>query len=581
MKLNDNQAKETIRQPINKSKIDAVKTYESQLRVFTEEMDEHELLKEDYWNTLTKKMQMRSDKKFDRISQFIRYPLPIIQITDSILNDYFKVFEGKNRFFNVNANRDVEVLQNWINNNKLVNWIETEARKVLINKPCSIVVVDRMNNGTPYLLNIDSERLVDAKIGKDGIIEYITFIHSIVEENGMKITKYSVYDDGHYRVFSHVEGSDAITSIKIVAHNIGYCPASFFVSTQSNTKNPFKRRVAFGKSLANLEDWSIFDIFRNYVDHYVPFPVTESPIKKCANLKCKDGKVAEEEIINHATGKTRTKWTMCQVCEGKDMGKLIGPGTHIGIKLQGDRNREDGSGKFKMHFPETEKMKYVPEKLDELELEIRYKTVGVSNVLNEEAVNEMQVKGSFASMESILLRNKNELDKLYKWIVETVGKLYYKSINFNVEANFGTEFYLVSEEQLQKLFDNAKKIGLPKSEQILIYKQLIDTKYKGNPKKIERQKMLLHLDPLPLYSEKEAMEMYGKNVIDNVSLNLKINFYTFVTRFEDENAVITEFGTNLEMRERIKIISETLKSFNNEDIKSKQLDPSQEGARGD
>ena len=82
--------------------------------------------------------------------------------------------------------------------------------------------------------------------------------------------------------------------------------------------------------------------------------------------------------------------------------------------------------------------------------------------------------------------------------------------------------------------------------------------------------MLLRLDPLPLTSNKEAVELFGKQVIDNVELSLKINFYKFVTRFEDENSTITEFGTNLEMRDRIKIILETLNNYNDEYIKSKQ-----------
>lgn len=580
MTLNDNQAKDKIRQPKNKSNIDAVKKYESQLRVYTEELDDCELMQESYWNELNAKMKMRSDKKFGRISQFMRFPLPIVQITDSILNDYFKVFEGKNRFFNVNANRDIETLKKWLNDNKPQMWIEKEAKIVLKNKPCSIVVVDRMDNGTPYLINVGSDRIIDTELNNDGMLEYVVFVHSIEMIGDKKAVNYSVYDDTHYRVFQSIEGQESLTMIKVVAHNLGYCPATFFISTQSNNKNPFKRRVAFGPSLSKLEDWTIFDIFRNYVDHYVPFPITEAPIKKCANNLCRGGKVAEEQVINHATNEKRTVWSTCQVCEGKDLGVLIGPGAHFGIKLQGKKDLEDGSGKFKMHFPDTANMKYVPEKLDDLELEIRYKTVGISSVLQSEAVNEMQVKGSFASMESILLRNKNELDILYKWIVKTVGNLMYSDVQLSIDANFGTEFYLMSEEQLQTLFDNSRKIGLPKSEQILIYEQLIDTKYKGNPEKVARQKLLLRLDPLPLYSEKESIEMYKTNVIDDVTLNYKINFYKFVTRFEDENAVITEFGSNLEMRQRIEIITKTLKSYNDENIASKQPPTSPNGTEG-
>lgn len=582
MKLNETQAKETIKNPVNREKIDSVKKYESQLRVFTMLMDDTELMNECYWNELQQKLKIRSDKKFERICQFFRFPLPVVQITDSILNDYFKMFDGKNRFFDVNAQRDVDVLKQWIQNANLEKWIEKESVDVLTNKPCSIVVVDREQNGTPYLLNIDSKRLIDCRVNDDDEIEYIVFIHSILkDEKGKTETLFSVYDSEQYMVFSKHQDSENINTEKIVKHKLGYCPARFFVSTKTNDQNEFKRRVAFGQSLANLEDWTYFDLFRNYVDHYVPFPVTEAPIKKCANQKCKNGMVGEEEIVDHATNKTRIKWSKCPVCKNKDMGSLIAPGTHIGIKLQGTKDREDGSGKFKMHFPETEKMKYVPEKLDDLELEIRYKTVGLNNLIENESINEMQVKGSFTSMESVMLRNKKELDKLYKWIVKTVGGLYYENVSLHVEANFGTEFYLIDEKDLQKKFENAKKIGLPKSEQVLIYEQLIETKYQGNPMKLQRQQMLLHLDPLPLYSESETIDMFQKKVINYKTLNFKINFYKFVKRFEDENTVLTEFGINLPMAERIKIILETLTTFNDENIESKQPESGVESTEED
>jgi len=585
MILTELQARELIIQPKNSELLKSVKLYESALRVFTEELDEDELTKEIYWTELTNKMKTRIDGKLKRVLQFMRFPLPIVQITDSILNDYFKVFEGKNRFFNVSASRDIQALQVWLSEVKPQDWIESQAREVLKNKPCSFTVIDRGEDGKPYLINIDHSRLIDADvIDKDGNCGYIVFVHTISvnpDDTSEQLVKYSVYDDETYYVFQKGSKSDSYTLISQNKHQIGHCPARMFVNTPSNSRNPFKRRVAFGPSISKLEDWTIFDIFRNYVDHYVPFPVTESAIKKCVNSVCKGGKIAEEEIIDRAKGTTRTKWSTCPVCLGKDLGSFMGPGSHIGIKLRGEKNLEDGSGKFKMHFPETDKMKYVPEKLDALELEIRYKTVGVSSILTKEAVNETQIKGSFASMESVLMRNKQQLDDLYKWIVSSVAKLLYKNLEVNVEANFGTEFYLISEEQLQLRFENAKKAGLPKSEQILIYEQLIDTKYKGNSDKILRQKMLLRLDPLPLYSELEAIEMFEKRAIDNVLLNFKINFYKFVTRFEDENTVITEFGSNLEYSKQIDIILTSLKNYNDENITSQQLDPSGEGTEKD
>ncbi len=563
MKLDESQALEVIKSPKNAKSIKDIKLYESALSVFTEELDDKEIKSELYWSVLTEKMKNRSVKKFNRITQFMRFPLPIVQITDSVLNDFYKVFEGKNRYFNISTNREATALNKWVEDVNPQKWIEEQAKDVFKNKPSSIVVVDRDDKGLPYLLNINSSRLIDVDLKKDGQCEYVVFLHSKEKVGDSIFKRISVYDDASYRVYINKGGTDVYTLETNMPHGLGYCPARAFIGTSSNDKNPLKRRTAFGASLSKLEDWTIFDIFRNYVDHYVPFPVTETAVKKCSNVKCRGGKVKVENV----SGEQRKKvdvWADCQVCKNKNDGALIGPGSVIKITLQGDKNKEDGSGKFKMHFPETDKMDYIPKKLDDLELEIRFKTVGISNVLQKEAVNEMQVKGSFASMESILLRTKKELDNIYKWIVSTVGNLYYINLSITVDANYGTEFYLMTEQQLQELFKEAKLIGLPREEVKSIYEQLISTKYKGNQEKVTRHKMLIDLDRFPFYSEKECIEMSTKGVISAEDLSLKVNFVRFVAKFERENTSITEFGKNLEYNDIIDKIQETLLEYNRE-----------------
>lgn len=574
MTLNETMAVEILTNPTNKKNIKSVKDQESQLRVFTEEMSKDELISESYWNTLMATMKARSDKKFDRVIQFARFPLPIVQMSDSILNDFFKMFDGKNRYFDVEADRDVQRLDDWIANFKPVHWIENKARQVFKNKPNSFVVIDQDQMGNPYLVFVDSERLVDAKFKDNrGHLEYIAFIHSQKQhetKSGVITTLFSVYDDTTFYVYSKDSDADNFVEVSKVSHGVGYCPARSFISSPSNSQNPFKRRVAFSSALSKMEDWTIFDVFRNYVDHYAPFPVTEAPQRKCPNAECQNGKVSEEVVTDVREGTTKLVWSDCQACGGADHGQHIYPGTHIGIKVQSDKSMNDGSGVFKMIFPDVDKLKYVPEKLDDIEVEVRLKTVGINNLMDNEAFNEMQVKGSFASMESILLRSKMEMDVLYKWIVGTVGRLLYRDLNANIEANFGTEFYLVSEEDLQKRYKEAKEIGLPMEELLMIYEQLVETKYKGNPMKIERQKMILQLDPMPLYSIKEAVEMKAQNLIDDFDLSMKFNFLNFITKFENENAPITQFGLNLEMWQRIEAINNTLIIYNNEKISSKQ-----------
>lgn len=564
MILTSIQVLETIENPTSKKQIASVKRQESRLRVYTEELDEDELNSEDYWSRFKETMKARSSKKFDRVFQFARYPLPVAQISDSILSDFYKVFDGKNRHFHLDGDRDLSVLQKWVEDSNLEKWIENNAKAVFKNKPCSFVVVDIDKNGKPYLILVDSDRLIDAKIkNSKGECEYITFLHSEGQtEAGEAFTRYAVYDDAIYYVVEKI-GSGEYTIITENPHNIGYCPARAFISQPANSKNYFKRRVAFSPALSKFEDWTLFDIFRNFTDHYAPFPVTESAKKKCPNPDCTSGKIVTEIIDDPKFPDVfRTVLTDCKFCEEND-GQHIMPGTHIGINVSADKDRKDGAGVFRMIFPEVDKLEYVPKKLDELELEIRHKTVGLNYMAStNEAMNQMQLKGSFASMESVLIRTKEELDRLYKWIVTTVAKSMYTDIKITVDADFGTEFYLISEEDLQARFKEAKAIGLPQEEQMMIYLQLIDTKYKGNPNKVARQKMLVRLDPMPLYTTKEVLELAGKNLIDPATLSMKINFLNFVSRFEMENVPITQFGLNLPPDKRLEKIKDEFDIYN-------------------
>lgn len=569
--FNDIKAKEVLKTPNSKHEIEEAKAEESQMRVFTEVLRQNGVNKEQYFQLLMRTMSERAEKKFDRVSQFFRFPLPVVEITDSILSDYYKVFDGKNRYFNVSSSRQIPILKDWIKETKPSLWIEKHAHKVFKNSPNSFVVVDADKNGMPYLVYVDSERLIDAKFkDSEGHLEYIAFVHSQNNEDGILKTLYSVYDDENYYVFEKDHDKDEYKTVKTVAHGLGFCPAKSFIRTATETDNLFKRRVAFSSALSKLEDWTMFDVFRNYVDYYAPFPITEAPVKKCANSECHDGKIPEETIDPDNRNNTVTNWRTCPVCDGGQDGAQIFPGTHIGIKVQSDKSINDGSGVFKMIFPDTDKMEYVPKKLDDLELEIKHKTVGVNSIVNAEAVNEMQMQGSFASMESVLLRTKTELDVLYKWIVETVGKVIYGDISFSVEANFGTEFYLASEEDLQRRFANAKKIGLPAEEQANIYRQLIETKYKGNTEKLQKELMLLDLDPLPMYSVEECIKLKNESVLDDFQLSLKVNFLKFISKFEAENIEITKFGLALPYWSRVEKIENELFVYNQELIDLKQ-----------
>ena len=120
----------------------------------------------------------------------------------------------------------------------------------------------------------------------------------------------------------------------------------------------------------------------------------------------------------------------------------------------------------------------------------------------------------------------------------------------------GTEFYIYSVDDLYEQFEKAKKNGALDAELDAISEQIISTEYRNNPEQMRRMMILKHLEPYRHYTFAELMQMHDKSTLDKKLLNIKINFSTFVDRFERENTNITEFGSQLEFSKKIKIITD-------------------------
>lgn len=581
MKLSESQIKEILQNPRLAKEIDEGKKYESRLRVFTEPKSEEEIRGEEGWRDVTDFLDnIFSAERSKRIKRFISYPLASVDITESILTDLYKVFDARNTFFDFELTKSNggDKLKNSIAKINPVKWIEEKGKGVLKNKPNTIVVIDKDEKGNPYLLTVENDRVIDCSINSDSTLEYIAFVHSIEKVEDKEIKRIAFYDTQAYRVYIVDENGEYIEETNVL-HKAGVCPARMFISDRFNSKDEFNRKIPFTSTLSKIREWQLFDVYKFYVDHYAPFPVIEKVEDVCDVDGCEAG-IVTEEYSHQENGKEVLgyKKSDCPSCSKKE---VMGPGVLVEIPAKDTKDDPDSAGVFRMISPDTANLVYIQDKLDSIEANIRFKTVGVDNILNKEAVNELQVKGSFESRENVLLKIKSNFDELYKWIVGTVAKLQSgESVDIKVHANFGTEFYLLSELELQDKYENAKKIGLPIEEVDMIYDQLIATKYKGNPSKITRFELIKLIDPLPHESVSEALEKMNLGLINEHEFFLKGRLISFINRFEMEKAPLVEFGKDLELHNRVKKIKEILNKYSDEYIKTKPTGSGKEPVEG-
>ena len=566
MILSKSQAEKVVKSPTNRQALNDAKLYESRLRVFTQSMTLDELRLEDGWNYFLKEMRdTLTDKKADRISDFISYPLSIVDISDNILTEGGKVFDSKNAFMDVSSDNDIrnEYIQSVLGKMGLFPWIRSHGMDVLNNQANSCVVVD-FDDGEPYLIYVELNRLIDFGLrNKVGELEYIAFLHSTEEVGEDKYYYYSVYDDTTYWVFMGKNGDTSKLELVSSRPNLsGRCPGRMFLS--ESLTGGFNRRIPISTSLSKMSEWQRFDVFKTYADYYYPFPVIEKVKENCSADGCVDGKILIGETSYDEDGVKFTKplYDDCAVCKGRS--DIIGPGLIIELQPRAMKEDPDYSGDFKMITPDVTSLKYIKDKLQELTDNIIYNSVGYNELLNSEAVNESQIQGSLESKTNVLLRLKINFDILHKWIINQIVLGTYGDItDVSINVNYGTEFYVYTEAEIQAVFDNAKKSQLPLSEVSEVYLQLIDTKYKGNPDKILRALMLYNIDPLPFDDWDKVKQKYDSGMLTDEKFELKANFTNLVARFERENAPITKFGIKLDFDKRIDKILETIKTYLN------------------
>ncbi|HET8839739.1 MAG TPA: hypothetical protein VFM82_12185 [Flavobacteriaceae bacterium] len=556
------QIKEILKNPRRKVEIDKAQRIESLLRVFTEPQEKREALTEKGYQDFIRFIDNTFNaERAKRIKEFFLFPLSAVDITESILNDLYKVFDAQNTFFDFqiekNKSKKTDEVIQAINP---VRWISEYGKKVLKNRPNLVVVIDKDIDGNPYLLPITSERLIDCSVNTNGTLDYVAFVHSIEKKGDEQIKRLAFYDSQSYTVVIQDGDNYVIDEEWTNTHEAGVCPARMFLSDQLNSKDCFNRRIPFSSSLSKLMEWQYFDAYKFYADHYASFPVIEKVESECEMDGCVSGFISyDSTFIENGEERTVTLQKECPSCSKKE---VLGPGVLIEIPAKATKDDPDSAGVFRMISPETASLKYIGEKLDKIEANIKLKTVGIDGIISKEAINEMQAKGSFESRQNVLLKIKSNLDELYKWIVITTAKLIEgKDVEISVSANFGTEFYLLTENELQERYKFGKDAGLPAEELDLIYEQIIATKYKGNPGKLGRLEIINMIDPLPHETMDQAIKKHQIGLLTDNELFLKGRLLSLISRFELEQAPITEFGKNTEVKDRIKKIKEILNKY--------------------
>lgn len=494
-------------------------------------IDKDVLLKDaSFKEYITKPMEQHiTRRKAERILQFVTLPLKATSITEKAERDLFRVFNAGNSVIEIeqiedsNGKRLFEAIDKTELNNTIVDF----AKEAMTLSPDMVTVVLKDNDGYPYIIKVKFDKVIDAELKQSGDnakveLTKIAFEHTAINPlTNEEVEAIYFIDSEKVEVYLKLNNEYVHSTALSYSLDIGYCPARYF-NVKAIDKDGLVKENQFTSALGELQKYTHFDIFGYYVDHYVPFPVTERPKMACGDNSCNDGKVMDGDIAID-----------CPKCEIIKANNSLGIGTTV--EITPDSEGKSVSGLYKFISPSVEGSKYVDEKQFYREEFILSTIRGVAQSSTKEAINEVQVQSNFESQNNVLLGLKELLDRYHYWVVYTYAVLINKDLKPAISIDYGTEYYLQDDLELQNEYKNAKEAGLPSIELSLLYDRIIQKKFKNTPDKLQYVELVNLIDPMPFNSYAEKIQMYKDGVVSKEDLLLSIHLPKLIQTFEMES----------------------------------------------
>lgn len=566
MALELNQIKQILQKPTKRQTIQKAVNMQRRLRFHTETNVAVSDINQPTTIFLDWVRQLLPKDKFNIFLHLFKFPLSTPAVVEDVYRELERVFYSRNSSSSYQFT-DSELAEDWSqykknNLNEPEVWKTTGWKRMQVS-PNSILVVDLPQVQTslrpePYFYWLEIDAVIDYQTFR---LDENQFEWLIFKQPEHRI---AVFDDTSIRVYQLNEKNEIQSLISEAKHDLGYCPARFFWSTQLNEKNKDLKKNPITKELSNLDWYLFFSISKQHLDLYAPYPIYSAYEADCNFENNETGDYCDGGFLRNAKGeyKILNDGTVekCPCCSEK---RIAGPGSFLEVPIP---NQSEGVTDMRNPVQITTidkgSLDYNVNECARLKNEIVISVVGSGGTVSEkEAINETQVTANFESKTSVLNALKTNFELAQKFVEDTVCKLRYGGAFISSSVNWGTEFYVFTVTELYSKYKQAKENGASNSELDAISQQILEVEYRNNPLVLQRMLILKQLEPYPHKTLDEVLKLYEKELLNENLVKLKINFSTLVEKFERENINIIEFASNKPMREKIDIINKKLLEY--------------------
>lgn len=580
MALDLNQIKQILQKPSKKQIIKKASLMQKRLRFHTEtniamsDINQPTTLFLDWVSHLLPK------DKYNIFLHLFKYPLQTPAVVEDVYRELERVFYSRNSSSSYQFT-DSELAEDWqnfrrSNLNEPEIWKTTGWKRMQVS-PNSILIVDLPAQQStfrpePYFYWLEIEDVIDYETPDGTAINWIVFKQP---EN-----KIAVFDEVSIRVYQLNEKNEISGLVSEAIHDLGFCPARFFWTTQLNEKNKELKKNPITKELSNLDWYLFFSISKQHLDLYAPYPIYSAYEADCHYENNETGDYCDGGFLRNSNGdwKFLVDGTLekCPCCGNK---RIAGPGSFLEVPVPNvSEGIADLRNPVQITTIDKDSLDYNVDECVRLRNDIIISVVGSGGTVSEkEAINETQVAANFEAKTAVLNALKTNFEQAQKFVEDTVCKLRYGEAFISSSINWGTEFYVFTVKELYDKYKLAKDNGASEAELDAISQQIIEVEYRNNPLVMQRMIILKQLEPYPHKTQNEVVTLFDKGLLDKNKVILKLNFSSYVDRFERENINIIAFGTNLSLRNKVNAIYKKLLEY----VAEEQITtPQREGAVG-
>jgi hypothetical protein len=546
-------SKEFIKERIGQSDLAVAKRQQEQINYFTQSKVQEEV-SQDYINQWANRKYRTNDyfltwvknvfrtPNFLTFYKYLRHPLPSAKlINDEVIPMLKRVYFAEDSYFHYIINDemvekpqelDCENFENRLFNAYLFNFND-------------VIIHDLEDVNKPYREIVSIENVIAIK-SKNNRIKKIAYTASI-DINGEEVLGYAYIDDERYAFFDTKVENEILN----IPHDLGYCPATYIANEPFSLKSDVVRKSIFSYVREEFEEYVFLKTLRKMSEPNGAIPITVK-LKGGAN-KDKSGVDQKKDLDQYPLAANTIGNQQAQTgSEVPPSDSVLQTGTIVDMpaikKNDGSIDMEAVQSFLKMYYIPVECLKFIDDRIKDIERSIIANALGDQNQSNDAAKNEDQVFYSMNNKQDKLRSLSMALSWVRNISDSTMLDLKYGPDNVKVDLFYGSDFFLDTEAELYDRFKNAPN----QIERKNVLKRLGQTRYRFNPTRAKREKLLYTL--LPYSSDKDFEIAIQNNLVDDSTKKLQLQFDHYIVLFEAQYGDILQFYVTLEAEDSQKLV---------------------------